>query len=454
MSEAVVEVADDDEERNASAKAIAWLRERTTASRWDVRRVPLDSMAFWPIGPTDCAIRHRSGRFFSVLGVTVEDEANVTTGQPIIEQSEIGVLGLALRVNQNELQFLLQSKFEPGNINGVQLAPTVQATYSNYTRVHEGRYTEYLDLFGPRFSAQRLVDQVQPEHGAFFLGKFNRNIAVMVDDDVPAHPSYCWTSLTELRRLLLIDNAVGMSLRSVLACVLARLFDRAPERWRGGPRIVPSARWNQVSSPSALHMLHWRTIVAERRCGLDELADWRIVDGALASDLHAPFVVVGVDVTASGREVVRWQQPMFQFDAIGLVAAALRRRDGEPQLLVHAASEVGYRGFRTLAPTHVSYGSFARLAPHGQWFREVCERADATSVLYRTILSEEGGRFRHFQNEYVVLELEDLSPPDATYQWVPVGELLQAVCHGGLSMELRSLLAWVAIELLCEMEMR
>ena len=32
----------------------------------------------------------------------------------------------------------MQAKVEPGNINSIQLSPTLQATRSNYTKAHGG----------------------------------------------------------------------------------------------------------------------------------------------------------------------------------------------------------------------------------------------------------------------------------------------------------------------------
>ena len=63
--------------------------------------------------------------------------------QPIIVQKEIGILGILKKNNK----YLLQAKFEPGNINKIQISPTVQATKSNYTQVHGGKKVPFLNYF-------------------------------------------------------------------------------------------------------------------------------------------------------------------------------------------------------------------------------------------------------------------------------------------------------------------
>ena len=64
---------------------------------------------------------------------------------PIIVQKELGILGIIKDKVKNK--YLLQAKVEPGNKNKLQLSPTVQATKSNYERVHGGKKIPYLNIF-------------------------------------------------------------------------------------------------------------------------------------------------------------------------------------------------------------------------------------------------------------------------------------------------------------------
>ena len=73
---------------------------------------------------------------------------------------------------------------EPGNVNIIQLSPTVQATKSNYTRVHKGKLPAYLNYFLDRKKSKFLVDLLQTEQGGRFLRKRNRNMLVEVDEDI------------------------------------------------------------------------------------------------------------------------------------------------------------------------------------------------------------------------------------------------------------------------------
>ena len=106
--------------------------------------VPLDSLQEWKFNKKNGNFFHKSNRFFSVQGMKSNEKEF-----PILVQPEIGILGfLASKVN-GVLHFLVQLKIEPGNPNGVQLSPTVQATRSNYSQVHGGKLPTYLDFFIP-----------------------------------------------------------------------------------------------------------------------------------------------------------------------------------------------------------------------------------------------------------------------------------------------------------------
>mgnify|MGYP000674128209 CR=1 FL=1 len=88
----------------------------------------------------------------------------------------------------------MQAKIEPGNLNIVQLSPTLQATRSNYTRVHGGKSPNYLEYFNGEKEVYVLVDQLQSEQGARFLHKRNRNIIVEIneDEEISVKDGFIW----------------------------------------------------------------------------------------------------------------------------------------------------------------------------------------------------------------------------------------------------------------------
>ena len=199
---------------------IAWLHRRNKEVEVKIELVPFESMTDWYMDEEQGSIRHCSGKFFSIDGIRIETNWGVKSfwEQPIINQPEIGYLGLIAKKINNVLYFLVQAKVEPGNINCVQISPTLQATKSNYTKVHKGKEPLYLKYFTQIGVLSRvMIDQLQSEQGARFLHKRNRNIIVEVKEDIPVYDDFCWLTLGQIKRLMQQDNIVNMDLRTVVS---------------------------------------------------------------------------------------------------------------------------------------------------------------------------------------------------------------------------------------------
>src|SRR6266849_5686928 len=183
-----------------------WLDEKQRSTVVKITPIDFCRMRSWAFAGDTGNLIHESGKFFSIEGITVRTNWGQVPewDQPIINQPEIGLLGiLAKRIN-GILHFLMQAKIEPGNINLVQISPTLQATKSNYSGVHKGKRPHYLDYFnGERCNVRVLLDQLQSEQGARFLRKRNRNMIVEVlDDDLEVLDDFRWFTLGQLKRLL------------------------------------------------------------------------------------------------------------------------------------------------------------------------------------------------------------------------------------------------------------
>ncbi len=62
-----------------------------------------------------------------------------------------------------------------------------------------------------------MLDQLQSEQGARFLKKRNRNIILLVEDDIPLHDDFCWMTLGQIKKLIHTDNTVNMDTRTVIS---------------------------------------------------------------------------------------------------------------------------------------------------------------------------------------------------------------------------------------------
>ncbi|GAA4548941.1 NDP-hexose 2,3-dehydratase family protein [Amycolatopsis samaneae] len=395
-----------------------WLAERNQALCCEVELVGLDELRSWEFRPGTHDLVHSSGQFFSVHGL------DVRTGerrwkQLIIRQDEIGLLGILAKRFDGQLQFLMQAKVEPGNINRVQLSPTVQATRSNLTRVHRGEPTRYLDLFTAPGRGRVLVDQLQSEQGRCFYRKRNRNMIVLTTDEVERHENYRWFTLDELHQLLPVDNLLNMDARSVLSCLpLTELYEG---------RALHSTQ----DLMSWLNDIRMTNDVRAQLVGLCELGSWQPNPAELADD---SFRLVGVRVHAIGREVGSWEQPMITPLRPHVIAFLTTHLDNAPHVLMHADVEPGTLNVAELGPTL----DRAPDADEDGLLSHVLE----SKPLFDTVLSEEGGRFYHGVNRYLVAYTTDPAEPGPDYRWVSVRQLESLVGQGHhVNVQARTLLA-------------
>ena len=197
---------------------LEWIDEQRIASNLHVNSIDLEETDSWQFSSENIA--HETNRYFSIIGIK-SDSTNIKPNcQPIILQSEIGILGYIFRKASNGIEILLQAKTEPGNLRGTQIAPSVQATYSNYMQVHYGAPTKYLDKF---LKNNELVDEgtLQSEQGTRFLSKYNRNISVFINQNEIEHlddKNWKWVTIIDLFHLMDQDFLINTDSRSVLVC--------------------------------------------------------------------------------------------------------------------------------------------------------------------------------------------------------------------------------------------
>ena len=184
-----------------------------------VKEIPFSELSGWNFDQTTSNLAHETGRFFSIEGLDVQVKTNVDFNwqQPIIHQPEIGILGFLTCVDNGVRKFLVQAKMEPGNVHQIQISPTVQATYSNYSGVHRGKIPPYLEYFQDSKNHAVICDRLQSEQGARFYKKRNRNMIVEINYEPHLLDDFYWLSYCELKKLFAIDNLINMDARSVLS---------------------------------------------------------------------------------------------------------------------------------------------------------------------------------------------------------------------------------------------
>jgi oxidase EvaA len=411
-----------------------WLDERRAAHRFQVDRIPFDRLDGWSFQEGSGNLVHRSGRFFTVEGLRVTTTAGPVRAwhQPIINQPEIGILGIVVKEFDGVLHLLMQAKMEPGNRNLLQLSPTVQATRSNYTRAHRGADVRHLEYFIDRSRGRVLADALQSEHGSWFYRKSNRNMIVEAFGEVEPHEDFCWLTLGQVGELLRRDNVVNMDARTVLAC-------------------APFLDADGLALHSETELLSWFTserarhdLVAERM-PLHRVPGWSRGAWSIDHEEGRYFSVVAVSVRAGSREVSGWTQPLFEPRGLGVTAFLTRRIGGTPHLLAHARVEGGFADTVELGPT-VQYtpSNHAHLTERPP-FLDTVLNADPARIRYEAVHSEEGGRFLNAESRYLFVDADEKDAPleaPPGYVWVTPYQLSRLVRHNHyLNVQARTLLS-------------
>ena len=435
---------------------LAWIAQRREAVGVQVRQIPLDQMRGWARDPTTGNVVHHSGRFFSIEGISVTTDWGGVPHweQPIINQPEIGYLGFVAKKFDGLLHVLVQAKIEPGNINVVQISPTLQATKSNYTRVHQGKSPRYLEYFNAQRPGQQLLlDQLQSEQGARFLRKRNRNMIVELhaDEAVEPHPDFNWMTIGQIKHLMQQDNVINMDTRTVLSGVSYGTYPA--ETLEGLFTLTPSTTRQRRMLNSVLvatHSLHdfravisWITGLKSRyelsvdRIALRQVSQWHDEDGTIRRADGKYFSVIGAHVMIQSREVQDWDQPMIKPAQEGLMAFIVRPINGTYHFLVQAKLEAGNFDIIELAPTVQCLTGNYRTGRSEYSVKYISDVLDAPreSVLFDAMQSEEGGRFFHEQNRNMIVEVGDNFPlaVDSNYCWLTLNQILRLIEFTGNS---------------------
>ena len=195
-----------------------WINGLNNIVRVKVEKISFND-GFWFYDKLGDKIANKNGSFFSIEGIKRIDNNVTIDNQIIINQPEIGYLGIIAKEFDGELYFLMQAKIEPGNINKVQISPTLQATRSNFMKTHGGKVPKYLEYFVEKDKYEILIDQIQSEQSSRFYRKRNRNIIIIINDDIEIDNWHKWMTLGQIKELMKHDNLVNMDTRTVISCI-------------------------------------------------------------------------------------------------------------------------------------------------------------------------------------------------------------------------------------------
>jgi len=448
-----------------SGKIIDWVNKRRSSIEVVINLIPFNKLNKWKFNEDTGNLYHESGRFFSIEGLEVKTNwtKNENWTQPIINQPEIGILGIITKKLNGVLHFLMQAKIEPGNINNVQISPTLQATKSNYLKIHQGKTPLYLEYFNGDKKVHILLDQLQSEQGARFFKKRNRNMIVEVEDEIPVYDDFCWLTLGQIKELMRNDNLVNMDTRSVISGIFfEELDDKSTDYFYGiDDRNMIKQKMEiyknfitKNSKEPIEHIISWLTALKSKYefeaklIPLKIIKNWVKTDNEIYHEQNKYFSVIASDIHISNREVISWSQPLIKSAQEGLIAFIIKKINGVYHFLVQGKVEAGNFDILEFAPTVQCQTENYRIGNNEYnvpFINEVLN-APEKNILYKAYQSEEGGRFYNEQNLNIIIEVDDNYISDKeipeNYCWMTLNQLFTFIKFNNyVNIQARSLIS-------------
>ena len=440
---------------NSTDDILDWIKEKNRDVSVAIRKIPYDYTGDnWHYDQERGEIRNRDGTFFQIKGLQKTEDDRVLHEQPIIIQNEIGYLGIICKEFDGVLYFLMQAKIEPGNVNKIQISPTIQATKSNFMQAHGGRVPAFLEYFSNKCNYEIIVDQIQSEQSSRFLRKRNRNIIIVVNDEIEVPDSHRWMTLGQIKQLMSYDNLVNMDTRTVISCIPFSLRDFSYKELSHIRTLFhQEAFYNSVffgNSGSEINKIYQYMNEIKmldrseiRLVDLYSLESWKRKADEISSE-NGAFKVVYCDIEIEGREVRRWQQPLFEAKGQSVFGLIYCVEDNLQKFLIQTKSEVGCFDKLEIGPSvQQEPGENPNASLVDALFTYNYEHNKG--IEFNGLFSEEGGRFYQEQNRNVIMKIEksDLPKPlPEGYFWADFQTLnILIQFNNCLNIQLRNLLS-------------
>jgi oxidase EvaA len=225
---------------HTTEELLSWIADVRARREVSAALIPLDALKSWQRTDTG-AIRHESGRFFSVIGVDVNIVGREVRRwyQPMIRPHGLGLAALLVKQIDGVLHVLIQARTEAGLLDVMELGPTLQCTPESYLHRPRAEHPPFLwDVL--RADPGRIrYDTILSEEGGRFHHARTRHVIIDVGDDGPAEQGdYMWLTLHQLTALLRHSHYVNVQARSLIACLRSL--------WTSAAGPAPAARRSHV----------------------------------------------------------------------------------------------------------------------------------------------------------------------------------------------------------------
>ncbi len=411
-----------------------WFNSQKKLNRIRVKIKRLNDLENWNYGKK--LIFHSSLRFFKIIGIEVKSNfGGKNWDQPIIVQNEQGILGILK--NKKTKKYLLQAKVEPGNKNKLQLSPTVQATKSNYQRIHKGKKTPYLDFF--KDNKVKFISQ--SEQGYRYLFKFNKNSIVVIEKKIKVLKNFFWLSKEDLKYLIKRKSVLNMDTVSVFSSFI-----------RKNTTDLPLKKMHEINNWIRQNDKIFKLKIKVKP--LANLINWKVTPENITHKNNKHFSVIGINTLCNKREITKWDQPIIKGKRIAFAGYLIKEFNKTEHYLCKYNKKPGLKK-STLSctvntsdldnfKTNNNLNSFEK-----KMIKDIfLNKKNKYKKIYDNILSDEGGRFFNCDIKYKALKLSNKKKVKipSNYFWISQNQMIEMIKRKKVDIEARLLFGCANID--------
>ena len=402
-----------------------WLNNQKKKQFLTVEKINLSKLSKWIYSKRE--IYHISKKFFKIAGVRIQSNFynKKSWDQPIIVQNEIGILGIIKNIKTNK--YLLQAKVEPGNINKIQISPTVQATRSNYSRIHGGKTIPFLKFFKKKNKNFSL----QSEQAFRYYNKKNSNIVTYVSKKIAIDEKFRWFSKIEIFNLLKEKNLINMDTLSVFSSFIKK-------------KKIDSPLNNKKKIINWKNYLKKKYFLKNKIINLSSVKNWNLKKTKIYHQTNNYFSVIGIKIKTNKREITEWSQPIIMGSKMAFAGYLIKKYKNTDHYLCRYILKPGSKvGTFTCSVNTSKLKNYKKNKDLTNFQKNLISKyfIKSKDVLYDNVLSDEGGRFYHSQIKYMACKLNDnqnIDLPDC-YIWLSQNQIIDLINKQKIDIEARLL---------------
>lgn len=412
-----------------------WISNLLLDSDFCLEEIDLNRSTEWDL--VEGRIAHKTGSFFSIIGLKWIDENGKDNEQAFIDQQEIGTLGFLLFKEKGIKKILVQAKIEPGNIGVIQLAPSVQVTKSNANRVHGGEIALYIEYFNS--GDNRIVyDKLHSEQGNRFYFKQNRNALSICNEQFETNNWYKWINIEIILNCIQENFLFNTDFRSVLVSIpWTEIVDRIPfSKNTEGFGLELFKSYNHSSKKVIDNLKHeiikLRTDSKQQKVVfIESIKDFNKKDNII-SITNSKFSVQQFRVKTKGREVAKWDQPIINSKDIGNIILICGRINGILHFNFKTCNEPGLINKVELTATLI-------VEPGNNNIEKNIQKGE---LIVDCLQSEEGGRFFQDINHFQIIDIGVVKNLNNNDYWLTLKDIRNLLNEQGwFTNEARSILS-------------